>query len=915
MRSLRMEVNSPLIEILLTNKNKILENGKFNEFEFEQFINSLTKAERERQLISDKIKELGAINVQRIQSELGLSEKNILCNIEYLKELGLLGFVGEKPRFFAEYIENSQNKGVFPNTTLIKEKNLCCGCGLCVSICPVNAIDYSGGTFEIDDNLCINCGLCYSACPRSFFPKALEKLEENHDPNIKFLEPINYYRDIFTAQTTEKRIKSVAQDGGIVTTSLKTAFKEGIIDGSFAVTLGDQPLIPLPILIESEGDLLKTAGTKYTNVPVLKIFHDAKDLEKIAVVGTPCIMKALRKISFYPFNKPFYDNIVLKIGLFCMESFDYEKIVELLKNEFHVYPSDVKKMDIDKGKFIIYDKENNNSNIPIKRIKKYGRFGCFFCDDLTAEHADISVGSIGSEPGWSTVIIRTKKGAEIFQKALDLNLIVKNEIEEDSKSFNGLRRIAKSKLKRYIEQRRVKMIEQDPDERIKNFEEVPHGLTDDMMKLEVQRCLQCGLPLCVTGCPVNIQIPEFIKLLKEEKYIQALYKIKTNNLLPAICGRVCPQETQCEETCLLNSLGEPIAIGYLERYIADWERRNKLKECPECASPTGIKVAVIGAGPAGLTCAGELAMRGYEVTIFEAFHAGGGVLTYGIPEFRLPKEIVKDEIETLKMLNVKINYNAIIGKTLTIDDLKENGYKAFFIGVGAGLPSFIKVSGLNLNGVLTANEFLTRSNLMKAYRFPEYDTPIKIGNKVTVIGGGNVALDSARTALRLGAERVIIVYRRSEVEMPARREEYHHALEEGVEFQFLTNPVRFIGDENDDVKQMEVIKMKLGDPDQSGRRRPIPIENSEYFIDTDTIIIATGTRANPVLTKSIPELELTKWGYIEADENGRTNLEGIFAGGDIVTGSATVISAMGVGKRAAKAIDQYLQEKYLNKKE
>jgi len=910
-----MGVNSPLIEILLNHKNKILEVGKYNELEFKQFINSLSRAERERELILETIKELSTIDVQSIRNNLGLSEENVLCNIEYLKELGLLDFIGEKPRFFAEYIENSQNEGVFPSTTLIKEKNLCCGCGLCVSICPVKAIDYSGGTFEIDDDLCINCGLCYSACPRSFFPETLEKLEENNNPNVRFLEQFNYYRDIYTAQTTEKKIKSVAQDGGIVTTMLKAALEDGIIDGSIAVTVGDQPLKPLPILIENEGDLLKTAGTKYTNVPVLKIFHDAKDHGKIAVVGTPCIMKALRKISFYPLNKPFYDNIYFKIGLFCMESFDYGKIIELLNNEFHVNPSDVKKMDIDKGKIIIYDQESNIFKIPIKRIKKYGRCGCFFCDDLTSEFADISVGSIGSEPGWSTVIIRTKKGAEFFQKALDSNLIIKKEIEEDTKSFNALGRIAKSKLKKFIELRRVKMIEQDPYERIKNFKEVPQGLTDDLMKLEVQRCLQCGLPLCITGCPVNIQIPEFIKLLKEEKYIEALYKIKTNNLLPAICGRVCPQETQCEETCLLNSLGEPIAIGYLERYIADWERRNKLKECPECASPKGIKVAVIGAGPAGLTCAGELAMRGYDVTIFEAFHAGGGVLTYGIPEFRLPKEIVKDEIETLKMLNVKINYNAIIGKTETIEDLKEKGYKAFFIGVGAGAPSFIKVSGLSLVGVLTANEFLTRSNLMKAYRFPEYDTPIKIGNKVTVIGGGNVALDSARTALRLGAERVIVVYRRSEVEMPARREEYHHAIEEGVEFQFLTNPVKFIGDEKDNVKQMEVIKMKLGEPDESGRRRPIPIENSEYFIDTDTIIVAIGTRANPVLTKSIPELKLTKWGYIETDEKGQTNLEEVFAGGDIVTGSATVISAMGAGKIAAKEIDKYLQEKYINKKD
>jgi glutamate synthase (NADPH/NADH) small chain len=456
------------------------------------------------------------------------------------------------------------------------------------------------------------------------------------------------------------------------------------------------------------------------------------------------------------------------------------------------------------------------------------------------------------------------------------------------------------------------MLEQAPGERIKNFEEVSFGLSDNMMKLEAQRCLQCGLPLCVTGCPVNIRIPEFIKLLREEKQAAALYKIKSSNLLPAICGRVCPQEVQCENSCLLGSLGEPIAIGYLERYIADWERKNKLKECPECAAPTGIKIVVIGSGPAGLACAGELAMRGHDVTIFEAFHAGGGVLTYGIPEFRLPKEIVKDEIETLKMMGVKVNYNAIIGKTLTIEDLKEMGFKAFFIGVGAGLPAFLNISGLNLNGVVSANEFLTRSNLMKAYRFPEYDTPIKIGKIVTVIGGGNVALDSARTALRLGAERVIITYRRSEAEMPARKEEYHHAVEEGIEFQFLTNPVKFVGDEKGNVRKMEVVKMKLGEPDQSGRRSPIPIENSEYSIDTDTIIVAVGTKANPILTKTIPELKINKWGYIETNDDGQTNIEHIFAGGDIVTGAATVISAMGAGKKAAKAMDEYLRRKFLD---
>ena len=457
------------------------------------------------------------------------------------------------------------------------------------------------------------------------------------------------------------------------------------------------------------------------------------------------------------------------------------------------------------------------------------------------------------------------------------------------------------------------MREQDPSVRITNFEEVSLGLTEEMVELETQRCLQCENPLCVAGCPVNIKIPQFIKLLKEKKYIKALYKIKTDNLLPAICGRVCPQETQCEQACILNKLGEPIAIGQLERFIADWERKNNLKECPECAVLKGIKVAVIGAGPAGLACAGELAMNGYDVTVFEALHTSGGVLSYGIPQFRLPKEIIKSEIETLEMLNVKFEYNVIIGKVLTIEDLKEMGFKAFFIGVGAGLPMLLKIPGINLNGVLSANEFLTRSNLMKAFRFPEYDTPVKIGKNVSVIGGGNTALDSARTALRLGAEKVIIVYRRSETEMPARKEEYHHALEEGIQFQFLTNPVRFIGDENENVRKMEVIKMKLGEPDESGRRSPVRIEGSEYLIDTDTVIIGIGTRANPILTKSIPELKLNKRGYIETDEDGQTNIEGVFAGGDIVTGSATVITAMGAGKKAVHGIDKYLQEKYLEK--
>ncbi|MGV9198250.1 MAG: NADPH-dependent glutamate synthase, partial [Promethearchaeia archaeon] len=440
---------------------------------------------------------------------------------------------------------------------------------------------------------------------------------------------------------------------------------------------------------------------------------------------------------------------------------------------------------------------------------------------------------------------------------------------------------------------RQKMEEQEPKERINNFDEVPLGFTEEQAILEAKRCLQCGKPLCIEGCPVNVDIPKFVKHIREKDFKKAIGTIKDYNILPSICGRVCPQEVQCEEKCILGKRWEPLSIGALERFAADWERENMAKSCPECQPPNGKKVAVIGCGPAGLTCAADLAKLGYEVTIFESFHTGGGVLVYGIPEFRLPKEIVQDEIDTLKMLGVEFRYNAIIGKLYSIEELREKGFEAFFIGVGAGLPILLDYPGIELIGVMSANEFLTRSNLMKAYKFPEYDTPIKIGEHVTVIGGGNVAMDSARTALRLGAKRVTIVYRRSEKEMPARKEEIHHGKEEGINFLLLTNPLKFIGDENDNVKEMIVQKMRLGDLDDSGRRRPIPIEDSEYTLETDMIIIAIGTRANNMLTKTIPDLKLNKWGYIETDEMGRTNIDGIYAGGDIVTGSATVISAMG----------------------
>ncbi|MHA2035177.1 MAG: NADPH-dependent glutamate synthase [Promethearchaeota archaeon] len=452
---------------------------------------------------------------------------------------------------------------------------------------------------------------------------------------------------------------------------------------------------------------------------------------------------------------------------------------------------------------------------------------------------------------------------------------------------------------------------QEPRLRVKNFHEVNLGYNTEIAKKEAERCLQCAKPLCIEGCPVNINIPEFIKLIKDGEIQEAIRSIKEYNILPAICGRVCQQENQCEAKCVMRKRFGSVAIGNLERFIADWEKANQLKECPDCEAPNNIKVAIIGSGPAGLTCAADMARYGYDITIFEAFHKGGGVLVYGIPEFRLPKEIVEDEIDTLKMLGVNIEYNMIIGKILTIEDLQSMGFKAIFIGIGAGSPRFLGLPGENLKGIVSANEYLTRTNLMKAYNFPKYRTPVVKGKNIVVIGGGNTAMDSARTALRLGAKSVTIVYRRAMEQLPARREEVRHGEEEGIIFKLLTNPVRFIGDEKGRVKELEVIQMKLGEPDESGRARPLPIENSEFIIKADLIIIGIGNNANPLLTSTYPALKLNKWGNITADENGKTSIEGIYAGGDIVTGAATVISAMGAGRRAAKAMNQYLKLKYL----
>ena len=462
---------------------------------------------------------------------------------------------------------------------------------------------------------------------------------------------------------------------------------------------------------------------------------------------------------------------------------------------------------------------------------------------------------------------------------------------------------------RNMSNQKVKMPEQDPNVRNKNFDEVATGYTAEMAIEEAKRCLNCKHKPCMSGCPVNVKIPEFIEKIAAGDFEGAYLKIKETSSLPAICGRVCPQESQCEKYCVRGIKGEPVAIGRLERFAADYFMAHCKEEKPDI-TPKGKRVAVIGAGPAGLACAGDLAKKGYDVTIFEAFHKAGGVLVYGIPEFRLPKAIVEAEIEKLKDMNVKIETDTVVGKTIEIKELFEEGFSAVFIGSGAGLPSFMNIPGENFNGVYSANEFLTRINLMKAYRFPEYDTPVYLGEKVAVIGGGNVAMDAARCAKRLGAKEVAIVYRRSEAEMPARLEEIHHAKEEGITFQLLTAPLEILGDEKGWVKAMKCVRMELGEPDASGRRRPQPVKGSEFMMDLTNVIVAIGQTPNPLIKSTTDGLETQKWGGIIADEEtGKTSLEGVYAGGDAVTGAATVILAMGAGKASAKAIDEYLSNK------
>ena len=451
------------------------------------------------------------------------------------------------------------------------------------------------------------------------------------------------------------------------------------------------------------------------------------------------------------------------------------------------------------------------------------------------------------------------------------------------------------------------MPEQNPKERIKNFNEVPFGYSKETAIEEAKRCIQCKNKPCTKGCPVEIDIPDFIKELAEGKIDKAVEVLKSKTALPAVCGRVCPYENQCEGECTLNKIGDPVGIGRLERFLADYEREKGMK-IPKKPKSTGKKVAVVGAGPAGLTCAGDLAKMGHKIVVFEALHAPGGVLMYGIPEFRLPKAIVHAEVDFIKKLGVEIHYDVVVGKTITVQELLED-FDAVFIGTGAGLPRWLNIPGESLDGVYSANEFLTRVNMMKAYDFPHHCTPCTVGEVAATFGAGNVAMDCARTSLRMGAKKSYIIYRRTEKEMPARNEEIHHAKQEGVIFKLLTNPVEFIGDEKGKLKAVKCIKMKLGEPDESGRRRPIPILNSEFTIKIDTALVAIGQNPNPLVPKSFKELETEKWGNLKVDEKGQTTVPGVFAGGDIATGAATVILAMGAGKKAARAIDEYLKKK------
>ncbi len=572
----------------------------------------------------------------------------------------------------------------------------------------------------------------------------------------------------------------------------------------------------------------------------------------------------------------------------CNQSFNVDTVDEKTLDFKAVYKK--KKIDLHLSPYLdVFELE---TSVPVKKGDILDDLLCPYCSQSIVKK-DFNCKECGTKA--AEVIISAD------EKLIPFYLCLKYGCE-----WHGLSKADEKKIKLKIP--RQDMPEQDQILRIHNHQEVPYGYTSELALLEAGRCIQCKIPKCIEGCPVNIDIPGFITLIVEEKFNEAVKKIKERNILPAICGRVCPQENQCEETCVLGIKDKPVAIGRLERFVADYERKMELVKVPIINKNNGKKIAVVGSGPAGLTAAADMRQLGYSVTIFEALHETGGVLTYGIPEFRLPKSIVQFEINYLKEIGCRIELNHIIGATITVDELLEN-FDSVFIGVGAGLPVFMNIEGENLGNVFSANEYLTRMNLMKAYKFPEYDTPMPKGENVVVIGGGNVAMDSARTAIRTGSDKVTIVYRRSRNELPAREEEVHHAEEEGIKFRLLTNPVRYLGTDDNRVKGMECIKMELGEPDNSGRRRPVPIEGSNFILDCDLVVVAVGTGPNPTIFQSTPDIKRNKWGYIEVNPNtNETSKEFVYAGGDIVTGSATVIQAMGAGRIASNAMHEKLSK-------
>jgi glutamate synthase (NADPH) small chain len=573
---------------------------------------------------------------------------------------------------------------------------------------------------------------------------------------------------------------------------------------------------------------------------------------------------------------------------YCHQSFNVEK-----KNDKTVlFKALYKDQEIDLNLSPYLDVFDSSTSVEVKEGDSLTDLICPACQKSLISK-EIKCGECGSNVG--EVIISAAS------KLIPFFICLKKGCE-----WHGLTKADERKIKLKIP--RQEMPEQDKTLRIHNHQEVPYGYTSELASLEAGRCLQCKNPKCVEGCPVNVDIPAFIKLMREDDFDGAAKKIKERNVLPAICGRVCPQESQCEEKCILGYKDKPVAIGRLERFVADFERKMELVKIPIIKNKKNKRVAIVGSGPGGLTAAADMALGGYSVTVFEALHELGGVLTYGIPEFRLPKSIVQFEINYLKEIGVRFELNHVIGNIITIEELLEY-FDAVYVGVGAGLPTFMNIEGENLGNVFSSNEYLTRMNLMKAYKFPEYDTPMPKGNKVVVIGGGNVAMDSARTAIRTGSAEVTIIYRRSRQELPARMEEVHHAEEEGIRFRLLTNPIRYIGTDNNLVKGVECIQMELGEPDDSGRRRPVPIKDSEFLIECDLAVVAIGTGPNPIIFQSTPDLKRNKWGYIEANlKTMETSIQNVYAGGDIVTGSATVIEAMGAGRIAANTMHKKLSK-------